>query len=296
MPSILVFGRAGQVARELAARDWPADWQVVFMGRGECDLSIAGSATAAITSAAPDIVINAAAYTAVDKAESERDAAFALNESAPAEMAAATAALGASLIHISTDYVFDGRKSGAYEETDECGPVSVYGASKLAGETAIRESQPRHVILRTSWVFSPYGGNFVRTMLRLGAERDELAIVADQTGGPTAAADIAGAVASIAGGLLDGADAFGLYHYAGAPVTTWHGFAQAIFARAAEHGLKTPKDVRAITTADYPTAAMRPMNSVLDCTAISRDWGIGQPLWQDALKDCLEKLENGVSR
>ena len=295
MASILVFGRNGQVATELARVASPAAGTIKFLGRGECDLAVAGAAAQAIRSFAPDVVINAAAYTAVDKAESDRDAATALNALAPAEMAEASAAIGAPLIHISTDYVFDGLTPGAYRETDPCAPLSVYGASKLTGEVAVRDRQPRHVILRTSWVFSPYGANFVRTMLRLGAERDELAIVNDQHGGPTAAADIAAAILKIATGIRDDSAAFGTYHYAGAPVSTWFDFANAVFEHAAAHGLKTPKAVRAIATADYPTAAIRPQNSTLDCSAITRYWGIERPLWQSSLSRCVEALAKGAT-
>ncbi len=290
MSSILIFGRDGQVATELGKITSPALGSVKFLGRSECDLAIPGTAARAIAALSPDIVINAAAYTAVDKAEAEREAAYALNAAAPGEMAEASAAIGAPLIHISTDYVFDGLAPGAYRETDRCAPLSVYGASKLAGEVAVRERQPHHVILRTSWVFSPYGANFVRTMLRLGAERDELAIVNDQHGGPTAAADIAAAILKIAAGIRDGDASYGTYHYAGAPATTWFNFANAIFERAATHGLKTPKAVRAIATADYPTAAIRPRNSTLDCSAITRYWGIEPPLWQSSLSRCVEAL------
>jgi dTDP-4-dehydrorhamnose reductase len=295
MPSVLIFGRNGQVATEFAKTASSSLGSVKFLGRGECDLAVPGSAARAIADLSPDIVINAAAYTAVDKAETQQEAAYALNAAAPGEMAEASAAIGAPLIHISTDYVFDGLAPGAYRETDRCAPLSVYGASKLAGEVAVRERQPHHVILRTSWVFSPYGANFVRTMLRLGAERDELAIVHDQHGGPTAAADIAAAILKIAAGIRDDSAAFGTYHYAGAPVSTWFDFAKAIFERAALHGYKTPKAVRAIATADYPTAAVRPPNSTLDCSAITRYWGIEPPLWQNSLSRCVEALAKGAA-
>ena len=273
---VLIFGKTGQVARELCNVNWPASWRLTIAGRSECDLLLAGSAARAITAFKPDLVINAAAYTAVDRAETDQDAAFTLNASAPAEMAAATVAIGVPLLHISTDYVFDGNAARPYHETDACAPLSVYGKSKLAGETAVRESQPRHMILRTSWVFSSHGANFVRTMLRLGAERDELAIVGDQIGGPTSAADIAQTLARIAD--------------AGAPFISWHRFAEEILARAAFLGLKVPSVVRRIMAAEYPSAAPRPANSRLDCAMIARDWGIQQPSWETALDRCLEVL------
>jgi dTDP-4-dehydrorhamnose reductase len=295
MIKILIFGKNGQVATELATLQWPDNYKIAVLGRGECDLMVKGAVSRAIGSLKPDVVINAAAYTAVDKAEGDRDAAYALNADAPSEMAIATAAVGAKLIHISTDYVFDGQSVSAYREDALCAPVSVYGASKLAGETRIRSRQQEHVILRTSWVFSPYGNNFVRTMLRLGAERDELAVVGDQMGGPTAAKDIASALAAIAAGLVHGSTAFGTYHFAGAPATTWFDFASAIFANAAERKLKTPGHLRRITTADYPTPAIRPANSVLDCSAISRDWNIAQPNWQASLTTCVDILTTNLT-
>ncbi|MDB5395913.1 MAG: dTDP-4-dehydrorhamnose reductase [Rhodospirillales bacterium] len=287
---VLIFGKAGQVARELGNLAWPATWRSTLLGRDDCDLMLGGSAAAAIATHKPDLVINAAAYTAVDKAESDRAAAFRLNADAPGEMAAATAAVGIPFLHISTDYVFDGKSDRPYRETDPCAPLSAYGASKLAGEIGIRQYQPRHIILRTAWVFSPYGANFVRTMLRLGGERDELAVVGDQIGGPTAAADIARTLARIAQAIGNGADAFGTYHYAGMPFISWHGFALGIFARMSAAGMKVPNTVREITTAEYPTAAPRPGNSRLGCGAISKDWDIDQPSWEDALDHCLATL------
>jgi len=287
---VLIFGKAGQVARELANVSWPQSWRLTIVGRDECDLMRSGAAANAIASYRPDIVINAAAYTAVDKAESEKAAAFALNADAPREIAIATAAAGIPLIHISTDYVFDGKAETAYRETDPCAPLSVYGASKLVGEIAVREHQSRHLILRTSWVFSTYGANFVRTMLRLGSERDELGIVGDQVGGPTAAADIALALCRIATKIASGKSEYGTFHYSGFPFVSWHGFAERIFQQAGKLGLKTPGSVRKITAAQYPTPAPRPGNSMLNCAAIMRDWGIEQPSWETALDRCIEQL------
>jgi dTDP-4-dehydrorhamnose reductase len=287
---ILMFGSAGQVARGLAVLDWPQPWRLTALGREACDLTQAGVAAAAIDRHRPDLVINAAAYTAVDKAECDEAGAFALNSAAPREMAIATAAAGIPLLHISTDYVFDGRGDHPYREADPCGPLSVYGRSKLEGEIQVREHQPRHVILRTSWVFSQYGANFLRTMLRLGAERDTVAIVGDQWGGPTAADDIASALARIAMSIAAGNDKFGTYHFAGAPYTSWHGFARAIFERVAARGERVPGEIRRIATSEYPTPAVRPSNSRLDCDAIQRDWAIARPSWEAALDRCLDAL------
>lgn len=289
---ILIFGRSGQVAQELARISWPRSIEVTLLGRAECDLAQPGAAGKAIAARRPDIIINAAAYTAVDLAETEPDAARRLNADAPGEIARAAAAEDAKLIHLSTDYVFNGSGSAPWRETDSCGPLSIYGSTKRGGEEAIRASLPEHVIIRTSWVFSPHGANFVKTMLRLGRTRDEVAIVGDQVGAPTAASDIAQAIARIADGLREGMRAFGTYHYAGAPDTSWHGFAQAIFARAVLHGLRAPPIVREITTAEYPTPARRPLNSRLDCGAIVRDWGIGRPSWEVALDSCIAILTN----
>lgn len=286
MKTVLVVGETGQLARELARAAWAPGVELTFAGRDIIDLARPETATAIVAAMKPGVVVNAAAYTAVDKAESDADQAFLVNRDGPAALARAAAAVGAPLIHVSTDYVFDGTKDGAYTEDDPVVPVSVYGRSKEAGERAVREAAERHVILRTAWVYSPFGNNFVKTMLRLGAEREELRVVADQRGCPTAAADIAAAIVRLAG-----ADhGWGTYHYSGAGPTTWHGFAEAIFAGAAARGAKVPARVTAIGTADYPTPAVRPANSVLDCSRIDRVHGIVARNWREALEDCLDAL------
>ena len=287
---ILIFGRNGQVAQELARIPWPRSVETVLAGRAECDLSQPGSAERMIGATKPTIIINAAAYTAVDLAEKESDAARRLNTGAPAEIARTAASHGAKLIHLSTDYVFDGSGDAPWRENDACRPLSVYGSTKQAGEEAIRAALPAHVILRTSWVFSRHGANFVKTMLRLARTRDELAIVGDQVGGPTPAADIAQAVAWIAAEMVHGKHSFGTYHFAGSPDTSWYGFACAIFERARQYDLKIPSTVCEIMTADYPTPAHRPLNSRLDCGAIARDWGIARPSWHTGLDSCVAAL------
>jgi dTDP-4-dehydrorhamnose reductase len=294
----LIFGETGQLARALQGVEWPGRWTVRHLGRADCNLAQPGAVAAAINANAPDIVINAAAYTDVDRAESERSLAFAVNGAAVAEMARASAARGVPLVHISTDYVFDGTAPRPYRETDFCAPLSVYGASKLAGEVAIRDILPDHVILRTSWVFAPHGRNFVRTMLRLGAERDEVAIVDDQFGRPTAAGDLAAAIRAIAVGIAEGSRSFGTFHFAGAPETTWHGFGCAVFDRAVARGLPVPRRIRKTTSTAYNAAAMRPANSVLDCSLIAQRWGIPMPQWGTALDRCIEAwgTEHGVGR
>ena len=276
MTDLLVFGRTGQVARELA-RLAP---EARFLGRAEVDLTDPAACAALIRDARPAAVINAAAYTAVDRAESEPDAAWAVNSEGAGHVARACARTGLPLLHLSTDYVFDGQAVGhAYREDDPIAPVSVYGASKAEGDQAVRDATPRHAIVRTAWVYSPHGQNFVKTMLRLGRERPELGIVADQHGCPTSAADIAGALVAMAVRMADsgaGGDLYGTFHFSGTGPTTWYGFAQEIFRLAAHHGNPVPT-LRPIATADYPTPAARPANSVLDCSRLREVYGIASP-------------------
>jgi dTDP-4-dehydrorhamnose reductase len=258
--SILVLGASGQLATHLRELLPTA----VFWGRGQLDLRNPAAVRSAIEAERPSVVLNAAAYTAVDKAETERDAAWAVNAEAPAMMARAAASLDVPLIHISTDYVFDGTKQGEYEVEDSCRPLSAYGASKLAGELGVRALCRQHWILRTSWVFSEFGSNFVKTMLRLAGERDELRVVADQIGRPTYAGDLARLVARMAERGAAAKLPFGTYHAVGGAVTSWHGFAEAIVAAGVRHQrlVRAPR-VTAIGTADYPTPARRPSNSAL---------------------------------
>ena len=286
---ILLFGANGQVGTELRAIDWGDD-MLIALGRDQADLSTPGSAASAIESEKPDLVINASAYTAVDLAESEPELAMAVNGAAPGEMAQACAKQNIPLIHISTDYVFDGRKAGAYIEDDPVNPMGAYGRSKEAGERAVRKTLDRHIILRTAWVFSAHGQNFVKTMLRLGAERDELGIIDDQRGCPSAAAAIAEAIEVIARRIVASEEVpWGTYHFCGAGETTWFGFAQAIFETAERHLEKQPF-VKPITTDEYPLPAKRPANSVLDCAKIETAFGIRMQPWRDRLADVIERL------
>ena len=288
---ILVVGRTGQVAHELRRGAWPAGFAVDFLERPQIDLRRPDEVRDTVVSLRPEIVVNAAAYTAVDAAESDKDLAFAINRDGPAALADACREIGAPLIHYSTDYIFDGGKAGAYVEDDPVAPLSVYGASKAEGDAAIRERLDRHVILRTSWVYSATGHNFVKTMLRFGAERDRLGIVDDQHGAPTAAADIAAATIAICQALAAGREGcFGTFNFCGSGVTSWHGFAREIFAGAAQRGLKTPRSVEPIASEAYPTPAPRPRNSVLDCRKIGRVYGIAAPPWQASLSACLDEL------
>lgn len=278
---ILVFGRTGQVATELSRLRPDA----LFLGRGEADLTDPEKCAEAIRAHRPDAVVNAAAYTAVDKAEEEEETARLVNAGAPAAMARACAELGIPFVHISTDYVFDGSGAAPWSPEDATGPLGAYGRTKLAGEEAVRAAGGTHAILRTAWVFSAHGGNFVKTMLRLGAERDALSIVEDQLGGPTPADTIAEACATIADRLREDPSPSGTYHFAGTPETSWKGFAEAIFARAG-HSV----DVTGIPTADWPTPAARPLNSRLDCRATEAAFGLPQPDWRAGLDRVMAEL------
>ena len=286
MKRILVIGRSGQLAGALAEAPWPDGIALACRGRDQIDLGAPDAAREAVARERPDLVINAAAYTAVDKAESEPALAYAVNRDGPAALAEACGAITSPLIHVSTDYVFDGSKAGAYVEEDPVHPVSVYGASKEAGESAIRAHLPAHVILRTAWVYAPLGQNFVRTMLRLGRERPELRVVDDQTGCPTAAAELALAVRAAATRLLDGGRDHGTFHFCGAGQTSWFGFAQAIFELAGE---PRPR-VIPIATREYPTPARRPANSVLDSAKFARLYGVIARPWRDSLARCLKDI------
>lgn len=283
---LLVFGRTGQVATELA-RIAPG---ATFLGRDQADLSDPAACAAAIAAHAPEAVINAAAWTAVDKAEAEEAAAQVVNAEAPGAMAAECAAHGIPFLHVSTDYVFDGTGTRPRRPDDATGPLGAYGRTKLAGEQAVRAAGGVHAILRTSWVFSAHGANFVKTMLRLGETRDALTVVADQIGGPTPAAAIAAALLRMAAVLRDRPEATGTYHFAGAPDTNWAGFAREIFAQAGRAVTVTD-----IPTSAYPTPARRPANSRLDCTTFERTFGLPRPDWRDGLAEVLQELTKGTA-
>ena len=274
---ILLTGRNGQVGWELA-RLLPALGEVRATDRTELDLASADSIRRAVRDTKPDVIVNAAAYTAVDKAESEPELAMRINGEAPGVLAEEAKRLGALLVHYSTDYVFDGEKTGAYVESDPTGPLSAYGRSKLAGEQAIAASGCRHLIFRTCWVYGPRGKNFLLTILKAARERSELKVVDDQFGAPTSSAAIAAATRQ----ALEKGGGEGIYHLSAAGRTSWHGFAEAI-VRAA--GLATP--VKAIPTSEYPTPARRPRNSVLDNSKLKKEFGISVPSWQELLKECV---------
>lgn len=277
---ILVFGCTGQVARELAAYG-----DVVCLDRAGADLSDPGACAQTICGLNPKAVINAAAYTAVDRAEDEEALAKVINGDTPGAMAQACADLGVPLVQISTDYVFDGGGDTPWAPENATGPLGAYGRSKLKGEQAVSGAGGCYAILRTSWVVSAHGANFVKTMLRLGKERDRLTIVADQVGGPTPARAIAAACMEIAGQLAADPDKTGIYHFAGAPDVSWAGFAREIFAQS---GITC--DVADIPSLDYPTPARRPLNSRLDCTTLETVFDISRPDWRQGLRDILRDL------
>nr|WP_281494177.1 dTDP-4-dehydrorhamnose reductase [Jannaschia sp. S6380] len=274
----MAFGRTGQVARALASHG------VVNLDRAAADLSVPGACDAAIRAARPRAVINAAAWTDVDGAEDAEAAAMRINADAPGEMSRTCAELDLPFVHLSTDYVFDGSGTGPWRPDDPVAPLGAYGRSKLAGERAVTAAGGRHVVLRTSWVFSGTGRNFVTTMLRLGAERDRLSVVNDQVGGPTPAAAIADACGQIVAAMAEGAPS-GIHHFAGSPDIDWAGFARAIFATA---GVDCAVD--GIAAADWPAKAPRPSNSRLDCSALADVFGIGRPDWRAALKNVVGKV------
>jgi dTDP-4-dehydrorhamnose reductase len=280
VPPILVTGGSGQLATALARQTRVA---VRHTGRPEFDFDKPETISAVFRAAQPRLVVNAAAYTAVDAAETDQDAACRANRDGPALLARLCAESGATLIHVSTDYVFDGAKGSPYRETDPVAPQGVYGASKLAGEQAVLASGARAIVLRTAWVYSPWGRNFVRTMLNVGKTRDRLTVVADQKGCPTTAGDLADAILAIAARLHDGwrDDYAGVYHAAGSGWTTWHGLAVAAFEEAARHGQRAPV-VDPITTADWPTPAKRPADSRLDCTRLGQVFGVRLPDWRSS--------------
>jgi len=288
---ILVAGKTGQLARCLVAAARRRATALVSVGRPELDLARPAALAQVIEAHAPRAIINAAAYTAVDKAEAEPALAMAVNRDGARALADAAARLGVPFIHVSTDYVFDGRKDASYREEDAPVALGIYGRSKLEGEAAVADAYSAGVILRTSWVYSPFGQNFVTTMLRLAATREKVGVVDDQHGAPTGAPDLAHAILDLIGlaGAARDRDTGGIYHLAAAGETTWYGFAEAIFSGWARRGHRVPM-LEPITTAQYPTAARRPANSRLDCSKIARVFGLRLPPWQKSLERCLDEL------
>lgn len=292
MRRILVTGRGGQLATGLEAALPAQGFEPFLVGQPEFEFDEPGTVAAAFAAARPDAVVNCAAWTAVDAAEDNEAAAFRANALGPAMVARHCAALGIPLIQISTDYVFDGRKGAPYTEDDAPNPLGAYGRTKLAGEWAALAGNPATAVLRTAWVFAPMGNNFVRTMLRVGAERPELRVVADQHGSPTAAPDLADAIVGVLARVRDTGwrDAYrGVFHAVAAGSTTWHAFAEAIFEAAAPFGGPRPK-VHAIGTADYPTKAVRPADGRLDTSKLAATFGVRLPPWQSGLERVIGAL------
>jgi dTDP-4-dehydrorhamnose reductase len=290
---LLIAGADGQVAQALTeAARYAADLIAVAAGRPELDLSLPETVRRLVADFAPDVVINAAAYTAVDRAEQESDLAYLINCDGARHLAEAAKACGAAIIHLSTDYVFDGGKPSPYVEDDETAPLNVYGRSKRAGEIAIMSANPRHVIVRTSWVYSATGSNFVKTMLRQASERTELRIVDDQIGSPTYAPHLAEVLIAVAQRIMqfDDPQQFGVFHAAGSGgAVSWCGLARAVFADAGVFGVKAPVIVP-ITTDEYPTLARRPTNSQLDCGKLERVYGLSLPPWREGVAECVRCL------
>lgn len=292
--AVLVTGATGQVGTELQSASWPQGWRCVALSRAQLDLAD----TAAIARILDDgcdgapwaAVINAGAYTAVDKAESEPVTAWQINALAPAALAQGCAGLGIPLVHVSTDYVFSGQKDGAWEVDDPVAPINVYGASKLGGELAVRTSGARHAIVRTSWVVSPHGSNFVKTMLRLAADRSQLSVVDDQWGSPTSATDLAAVLMRLAIALADDPKSpGGTFHFSNAGQTNWASFAAEIFRQSALRGGPSAQ-VQPIPTSAYPTPARRPAHSLLSHAALTQAYGMAPRPWQDALAPLLDSL------
>ncbi|TLX09809.1 dTDP-4-dehydrorhamnose reductase [Rhizobium sp. MHM7A] len=290
---IAVTGKQGQVVQSLLRRGAERGIEIIAVGRPEMDLADPPSIAAAFSALRPEVIVSAAAYTAVDKAESEPDLAFSINATGAGAVAEAAARIEAPVIHISTDYVFSGDKASAYSEEDGTAPISAYGRSKLAGEKAVAAANPNHVILRTAWVYSPFGTNFLKTMLRLSETRDHLRVVADQTGCPTSALDIADAVLAIATRVVaDPAPSLrGTFHLTGSGEASWADFAEEIFAELLKSGGRKVR-VERIPTADYPTPAMRPANSRLSGDKLARIYGIRLPEWKQSMTVVMQDLLN----
>lgn len=293
MTPVLLLGARGQLGQAFARQASRGSFPLVALDRQQLDITARDSVLRTMERLAPSTVVNAAAYTAVDRAEDDRDAAFAVNEQGAAHVAEACANVGAPLFHVSTDYVFDGNKPAPYGEDDPTAPVNVYGRSKLAGEAAVRQAYPcQHVILRTSWLYGVQGRNFVSTMLRLGSDRDVLRVVDDQFGNPTFADDLARALLSLTESYRSGnwpTRGFGTFHCAGQGTTTWCEFARLVFELAGPNLARHPK-ILAIPSADYPTRAMRPPNSTLDCSRLHEVHGITLRDWTAALVEALDEM------
>ena len=287
---ILILGSQGQLGRCIYDQFSQTDYELIYHSRADTDIANFTETSDDLIALNPDIVVNATAYTAVDLAETHESLAYQVNHFAVDNLASQCEKIGSFLIHVSTDYVFDGTASRPYKEEDKTNPKSVYGASKLAGEIAIQRTDCRFLIIRTSWVFSEYGNNFFKTMLRLGAERETLSIVGDQIGCPTYAQDIASLIVDLIPRIDKGSVESGIYHFCGDTACSWYQFAKEIFAQADQLGYRTPKQVQSIATKDYPTLAKRPGYSVFDCTKIENTFNISRSNWQFGIDRVLSIL------
>jgi dTDP-4-dehydrorhamnose reductase len=287
----VVIGSNGQLGWELVRQGAARGLKILALDYPEIDIGEPASIDSRIESREIDLIINAAAYTAVDRAESEPEVAFSVNRDGPANLAERCREGSIPLIHVSTDYVFDGTKKGAYIEEDPVAPLGVYGESKAAGEAEVRKRLPKHIIVRTAWLAGVHGYNFVKTMLRMGRDKNTLRVVSDQYGCPTFAADLAEAILELVRQAENNQSVkWGTYHYCGAGKTTWHGFATAIFEIAGQYEKFEVKNVVPISTAEYPTPVKRPANSVLDCSKIERHFGIRPRPWRESLAEMIERL------
>ncbi len=288
---IVVIGVNGQLGWELNRQGKQQGLDVVPADLPDFDITDQPAVENLVTKTSADVIINAAAYTAVDRAESDPQLAFAINRDGPAYLAAACAALGVALIHVSTDYVFDGTQKEPYVETDPVSPIGVYGQSKAAGEEAVRKILPAHIMIRTAWLYGVHGNNFVKTMLRLGHEQEIIRVVSDQFGCPTNAADLAQAILLIAARIAAGREIkWGTYHYCGDSAISWHGFAETIFSLAGRQATLLVKKVEPIATAEFPTPAKRPTNSVLNCDLIKNHFGVHTRPWKESLAETIKQL------
>lgn len=287
-----MLGANGQLGRCLADHLSGTQHETILTSRSEIDITDFAATRVKISQINPDVVINASAYTCVDDAESETQKADLVNHLAVAHIAYVCADIESVLIHISTDYVFDGEASAAYREDAQTNPQGVYGKTKLLGEIAIQQTGCKHLIIRTAWLFSEYGNNFIKTMLRLGAERDELSIVGDQIGCPTYAQDLARAIVAMLPKIESNQCEYGVYHYCGDSACSWYEFAEAIFKQAKDRGFKVPRLINSISTADYPTPAKRPTFSVLDCSKVTTAFDITASNWRQGIVDVLGRLDS----
>jgi dTDP-4-dehydrorhamnose reductase len=287
---VLVLGSQGQLGQCLQDQFTQTNYQVIYHCRTDTDIANFAETLDNLLSLNPDVVVNASAYTAVDKAEMQQSLANQVNHLAVDNLAKVCEKIGCFLIHVSTDYVFDGNASQPYQEDDQTNPQGVYGVSKLAGEIAIQRTDCRFLIIRTAWVFSEYGNNFFKTMLRLGAERDSLSIVGDQIGSPTYAQDIASLIVGLAPQIESNNVESGVYHFCGDTACSWQQFAEEIFSQAKNLGYQTPKQIKSIATKDYPTPAARPLYSVLDCTKIQSTFNIKKSNWRQGISRALTLL------